>query len=306
MDDYAEYLAEEAKSEIVVLHQFKILYDPDLDSFHFFFEGEEDSLFYMPEARRRIEGKDVYLYDCGGKKNVINVRDSLNADEYITENCLYFVDRDFDDLLECQVFVDESTYITDNYSIENDISCIYTVEVILLDLLHVSRANPEFESILAFVKQAFDLFYIEVRSLIAWILAAKQDGCSPNLNNTLGLKGILSFSDGKPILSSAGFAEFKRKVVVNGRLPSLSAVIRWHRCLVPLAPKTWLRGKYEIWFFQFALLAALEVANERRTAAKQRKIRIPSSICEGRIFEALGGRVPPPVSLLAFFDRRLH
>ncbi|MDQ1156106.1 hypothetical protein QE385_000433 [Sphingomonas sp. SORGH_AS 950] len=306
MDDYAEYLAEEAKSDIAALHQFKILYDPDQTSFHFFFEGEEDSLFYIPEARRRVGNGDIYLYDCGGKKNVIDVRDAIKSDDYETRNCLFFVDRDFDDILGCQVYVDDSTYITDNYSIENDISSIDSLQIILEDVLHLSRANPEFSSTIRFVKQAFDSFYIEVRSLIAWILAAKQGGCSPNLSNTNGLKGIVSFSDGKPSLCAEGFLEFKKKVVVNGRLPALSAIIRFNRYLDPSTPKAWVRGKYDIWFFQVALLAALEVANERRAAAGQRKIKIPSSIREGRIFEVLGGRVLPPLSLQSFYDRRLH
>lgn len=306
MDDYAEYLAEEARSDVAALHQFKILYDPDRDSFHFFFEGEDDSLFYMPEARRRIGGGNIYLYECGGKKNVIDVRDAIKSDDYDTKNCLFFVDRDFDDLLECQIEVDDSTYITDNYSIENDISDIQSLEIILEDLLRISRASPEFDEIVNFVERAFHYFYIEVRSLMAWILAAKQEGCSPNLRNTFGLKGIVTFSNGKPSLCAAGFVEFKRKVVVNGRLPALSTIIRWNKALDLSTPKAWLRGKYDIWFFQVAVLAALGAANERRALAGRRKIRIPSSIREGRLFEVLGGRVPPPRSLQAFYDDRLH
>ena len=306
MDDYAEYLAEEAKSDIAALHQFRILYEQGRAAFHFFFEGEEDSLFYMPEARRRIIGKDIHLYECGGKKNVIEVREAIKADAYDFDNFLFFVDRDFDDFLECQVSIDDATYITDHYSIESDVACINSAEVILEDVLLISRVNPEFHGIMHFIERAFELFYVEVRSLIAWILAAKQGGCSPNLRNTVGLKGIVSLSDGRPFLSSAGFAKFKKRVVVDGRLPSLAAIIRWNRALNPSNPKAWVRGKYDIWFFRIALVAALEAANERRTAAGQRKIRIPSSIREGRIFEVLGGRVPPAPSLQAFYDNRLH
>ncbi len=82
MEDYAHYLAEEAKSDVAALHQFRILYEPDRNDFHFFFEGEEDSLFYMPEARRLLGNRGANVYDCGGKWNVVQVRDTIKAEGY--------------------------------------------------------------------------------------------------------------------------------------------------------------------------------------------------------------------------------
>jgi hypothetical protein len=60
----------------------------------------------------------LYLYDCGGKKSVADVRESIKVDGYDLSKCLFFVDRDFDDILCSQVSIDEHTYITDGYSIE--------------------------------------------------------------------------------------------------------------------------------------------------------------------------------------------
>jgi hypothetical protein len=112
MEDYAQYLAEEAKSDVAALHQFRILYEPDRDDFHFFFEGEEDSLFYMPEARRHLRDRGAFIYDCGGKRNVIEVRDTIEAEGYDIRYCLFFIDRDYDDYLGTQIGVDQYTYIT--------------------------------------------------------------------------------------------------------------------------------------------------------------------------------------------------
>jgi Protein of unknown function (DUF4435) len=305
VDDYAAYLAEEARSDVVALHQFRILYEPGKESLHFFFEGDEDSLFFMPVARRYTNVNPLHLYDCGGKKNVVEVRDAIKSDGYDIEKCLFFVDRDFDDLLGSQVVIDERTYITDGYSIENDISTIDAARIVVSEILGISQANPEFKNIENSLTAGYSVFHREVRPLIAWILAARALGCGPNLSNTAGLKGVVSIVGGVPILTKKGFKDFKRKVVVNDRVPHFSEILAWRRLLCLSATKKWVRGKYEIWFFHAALLFAIEEINTKRKMLKSPLIRIPSALKEGRIFEILGGRTSPPESLQNFLQSSL-
>ena len=306
IEDYAQYLLEEARSSVAALHQFRILYEPHREEFHFFFEGEEDSLFYMPEARRRIGLRQVHIYDCGGKKNVIEARDTIKSECYQLEKCLFFVDRDYDSLLGCQVDLDEHTYITDYYSIESDLTNQNSTRVLLSDVIRVSQADPEFARIESDISNSMLEFYKEVLPLSAWILAAKQSGCGPNLRNTDGLKKVVSLAGLKPVLTKAGFIEFKKKVVVNGKTPAIASIVGWARSLDIRSAKTWVRGKYDIWFYQVAILAALERTNVTRRAAGGRAVRVPGAVREGRFFEALGGRVPVPASLQAFYASKLH
>ncbi|TCP72659.1 DUF4435 domain-containing protein [Sphingomonas sp. PP-CE-1G-424] len=306
MEDYAAYLLEEASSDIVALHQFRILYDPSNGALHFFFEGEEDSLFYMPEARRYTLGRTPHIYDCGGKRNVIEVRESVKSEGYDTTGCLFFVDRDYDDYLGTQVDIDENTYITDYYAIENHVATPESGSILVEDVIRISRADPEFARITKSISLNFKKFYQQIRPLVAWILAAKQSDCSPNLQNTNGLKGIVTMSGDGPSLTRSGFAEFKRKVVSNGREPSLASVINWRRVLDLPSAKCWVRGKYDIWFLQVTLLTALQETSDRRKQAGGRAVRIPSSLREGRIFEVLGGRATIPKSLHEFYQKRLE
>lgn len=306
MEDYAVYLASEAESDIAALHQFMILYDNRQEAYHFFFEGEEDRLYYMPEARRRLGQRVFHAYDCGGKKNVIEVRNMIALEGYDSKFCLFFVDRDYDDLLGTQVVLDRNTYITDYYSIENDVSTTHAIRIILDDVIQISRADPEFDRIIEEAATAFEIFYLEIRPLMAWILAAKETGCAPNLGNTCGLKNIVQLSGMDPTLPSVGFAEFKRKVVTNGQLPKFLDVLRWRRRLSIESAKFWVRGKYDVWFFQNILLIALQETSNRRMASGGRAIRVPASLREGRIFELLGGRVAIPISLQSFLDRKLQ
>lgn len=260
----------------------------------------------MPEARRYTGTKAVHIYDCGGKRNVIEVRNTIIADGYDPTECLFFVDRDYDDLLGTQVVVDDLTYMTDGYSIENDISTWESARILLTDIVGISAADPELARIEAAFKGGFAAFYRAIWPLTGWILASKHAGLAPNLQNTTGLKGIVRVSNAVPSLNRAGFAQFKRRVVVNGRLPLVASVVRWTRALDLDIPKLWVRGKYDIWFFQKILLAVLDEANARRKQAGGRALRIPGSLRDGRIFELLGGRSPVPLTLQDFYKNRLN
>jgi len=306
IDDYAKYLLEEANSSVAALHQFRLLYNQNQEEYHFFFEGEEDGLFYMPEARRYVGDKKLYTYDCGGKKNVIEVRDSVKEELYNIKNCLFFVDRDYDDILDSQVEVDENTYITDFYSIENEISNVCAARILMSDIIRISQADPEFSRVENAISTGLLKFYRKILPLSAWIIAAKQEGCAPNLRNTIGLKGIVTLSGLEPQLTRLGFVEFKKRVISNGKRPSFSSVLKWRRILDTNSAKKWVRGKYDIWFFQILLMDVLNEANSRRRSAGGRIIRIPGSVREGRFFEVLGGRMPVPDSLQAFYRRKLH
>lgn len=305
MDDYAIYLAEEACSDVAALHQFRILYEPEDQSFHFFFEGDEDSLFFTPAARRYTKEIPLHLYECGGKKNVIEVRDEIKAGGYDLKKCLFFVDRDYDDFLGCQVSMDEHTYMTDGYSIENEVSNLTTAKIVMAEILGISQANPDFRLIENNLTKVQNSLYKELRPLMAWILASRSMGYGPNLNNTLGLKGILEVNDNAIFLTKKGFVNFKKKVVVANRLPKTADILFWRRKLDISHAKKWVRGKYEIWVFYTAFLSMLQKLNSARKNSDLPLIRIPSALKEFRIFEIVGGRILPPASLQKFFDTKL-
>jgi hypothetical protein len=81
MDDCAAYLISEAISYVACLHQFSILQNSHEKTFHLFFEGEEGSLFYMAEFRKLAGSPSIHAYDCGGKRNIISVRDQIDIDD---------------------------------------------------------------------------------------------------------------------------------------------------------------------------------------------------------------------------------
>jgi Protein of unknown function (DUF4435) len=302
VEDYAAYLLAEANSGSAALHQFRILYREATKEVHLFFEGEEDSLFYMPIVRRTVSQTTPYVYVCGGKKNVARARTRIALEGYVMESCLFFVDRDFDDYLDSQISLDDRTYITDNYSIENDIASPSAVAVILSDVVRISPADPEYRQILDTFAVAEYGFAVAMRPFMAWCLAARQCGYEPNLKN-VDLKKLIELGSAAiPAKRSGAFATFRR--LTSGpeprRGPDMRSVLCWRRRLGISDRKKWLRGKFELSFFQSALLKLLGEANARRVNAGGKPYKIPASLRDARLFELLGGRVAPPSSLVTF------
>lgn len=183
---------------------------------------------------------------------------------------------------------------------------MHVAKIIMADILKLSHADPEFRRMERIISEKLSLFYKKILPLSAWIIAAKQEGCAPNLRNTVGLKHIVTLSNLNPIITKEGFEKFKKKVITNNKTPKIWNVIKWARILKGKPAKQWVRGKYDIWFFHILFLATLEDTNSRRRMAGGRIIRIPGSIREGRFFEILGGRVAIPPSLNSFYNAKLH
>lgn len=105
----------EAKKNSVAVHFFNFTSAIANNKLPICFEGEEDILYY----RERIE---IYFNNfakivCGGKKQVLALRDEIKDSEYKNKKCLYFIDCDFDD--NTNLINQDDIYITPCYSIEN-------------------------------------------------------------------------------------------------------------------------------------------------------------------------------------------
>lgn len=116
--DYAEQLIREARSSIAVFHEFRITFSPDEMNLHAFLEGKQDKHYYVDAISSTIIGREVDFYVCRGKKEMAEVIKSIEEAEIPTDRCLFFADKDNDDILGIPP-LPPIVYITENYSIEN-------------------------------------------------------------------------------------------------------------------------------------------------------------------------------------------
>ncbi|XDA97996.1 DUF4435 domain-containing protein [Sulfitobacter sp. LCG007] len=295
MDDFANYLTLEAESSNAIFHEFMTSYNDDSEV-HVFLEGGEDFVFYLPEIRRVFSGRKIIPYNCAGKWNVVEAKEVL--EENYSVNAFFFVDRDLDDFLERQPDKDETLYITDAYSIESTVSSQYAIEIVCSDYLALSP--KETDAFSNSVRSIQSNLSPRIVALMAWIIASKHQGRSPNLNNTNGLKGILSVSaEGRLEVSALGFSMFKKRVDSGKGAPNLAEVVRWYRIVHSSPVEVIVRGKYLSTIFCKSICLAVEHWNASPCA---RKIVAPELLKSGKNMELLAGRVPYPASLTDFLQ----
>lgn len=303
--DYAEFLAEEARSDVAVLHEFKLRFSNGDTALHLFFEGDEDGPYYLPEIRKRAHARPLWAYVCGGKPKLKVVRDSLRSGGYDLDRCLFFVDRDYDDYFASQISSDSRTHITDYYSVESYIVSRDAAECILLDLSGFARDDADFKLFEARFDACLIHFAELIRPLIALSLAAREKGGKPNFNN-INLSNIFNVSPGVAVARKAEAGKaFSKAVFPKGLSVDFQDLLRWTRRLKMSEHKLWLRGKYELWFFEKVLLNFIENSLANRKARRRKLVRVPSSLREGALFDVLGGRIKISETLEAFLGRCL-
>lgn len=205
-------------------------------------EGVDDNLFYH-DYLKDILGDDVYVFDCDGKKGVINFKSSFL--KYFANKqmpiAFFICDKDFDDILERKI---EGLIYTDLYSIESYLSEDYFIKYIfkkehasIATKLKTDLLLTEFTRLLERSSENFVEFakiMIEVKSRD---LDAKFDETPISdfidINNEVTTKKI----DIDLLLSKWGIEKKHHAEIKNNYK-------EWSRKLNIKDYKKWIRGKY--------------------------------------------------------------
>lgn len=294
--DFAEFLQEQGRSWASSLHQFRLAARPDSLSVHAFFEGDEDRLFYMAEIRRVFESFEVVPYSCGGKANVVKVRAQLMKDGYDLSGVIFFVDRDFDDYLGCQVQLDIYTYITDSYSIENQLACSHVVKVIITDFTGLT--NGDAADAISCWEAEYMQFARAMKPLMALSIAARSVGVRPNYNNA-NLAKIIAFDRGRWRRKPGGSGVYMRQTIATPCEADRASLKNWLDLISGDDPSKCLRGKFAFWFLQAFMKRWVRKVDWRLKKQKQ-----PTALISSNLFAFVGGRCRPPESLVAFLKAR--
>ena len=195
--DAARMLKEAAESPVAFL-KIKQAYDfGDPDEVIIVIEGADDELFYRKLVKQILDVGNLVVARAGNKKQVRETYEALDWSMYKRERILFFVDRDYDEIISGTPFRPaRNVYVTDCYAIENYVFteesflrlCSYACGNAALteDDEHFIRslymdASSVFETALSNVPE----------SLVAW----RMSGLKPNQGN-IKLKEILKFDEG--------------------------------------------------------------------------------------------------------------
>jgi len=297
-EDYTILHSRESRSISSIEHEFTILYTTNGDEIHVFVEGDEDVFFYKPYIKAMLTNISIHQYVCGGKTQVVSVREWIRARGYDIKRCAFFVDRDYDDLLSSQIAVDDRTYITDYYSIENHVVCEDAAEFVLCDVAKIPKSHRDYMIFQRSLMEKLGHFAELIRPFISGLLLSRHLGLRPNMNNVDLAKLFAITVSGNAERRPKSFELFCKTCGITGQI-RLFELRPWMRRLKLTDYKLWIRGKYEIWFFQKILLKAIQDAKSDGL----QKVSCPEALKHGRLLELVGGRIQIPSTLREFLDK---
>lgn len=300
--------ADSLNSVSAAYHEFLLRYKARANIVYGIVEGKEDPMFYRGLIEHQLpEGWDVELLPAGCKDNVLRAVDAFDWTRFSPNRVCFFVDRDLSVFISDGTVSGENIYVTDNYSIENDVVNAGVLRRILTEVLNIGNLMPaEMERIDGIFESALRFFQESMVPLMAQILLWRRAGKRPCLND-IRPKDFFILEDGKIRLKSEFELAFSRlqhagKCVnlqpsMHTELSSAEAEFRQRQ-----GAERFVRGKYMLWFLvEFSFEIHRSISSLITRFAKPPKIKI--SIGHSNALVLLAPRVRCPSSLQGFLER---
>lgn len=274
--DIQGFLAKK-ESNIVNTSVFRLQqeYHPKKKTLHVFVENLDDFHFYRNWIKQFFPDFKVLEYLQNGKDGVNDTYRALNWSAFAKERVLFFRDKDFDDFLQVQLINDHNFFITSHYSIENYLVDDNIFELILREIFALKHEDY-ISDLKAKFKAAHDKFNENLILITAWILIYRKIESHMKLDDLkmsdffyseqlcLYFKRLVKPLDFETIMKNPHSRSLDRLTIrvkkikkileeSTGADPqnySIEEMLSNYRLLRGIQlPKSYIRGKYELWFF---------------------------------------------------------
>lgn len=305
----ADILRLERNGRTVPLSRFYSDFKKDSPKVYYgFVEGKDDPSYYRTIIKQKINSDCfVVLYPSDGKEVVKYVFDEIRSRNYPIDKVVYFMDRDLSNIInDLNIVNDPYVYVTDNYSIENDILNEDTLVSIMQDLLGFC-ATPleELHMIQRIYNQQLRSFENKMLPIMANIIMWKRRSYNPANYNNLKIEDIITVKNG--ILSFKTSEEETIKILyTQSNVDCSKQDEKEVNNIVTEVSKKGLckqiiRGKYLASFF---VLFCNSIYNDCAVIGVK-KTHKGRCLCNRDIMETVAPRSRVPQSLIDFIDKTI-
>lgn len=296
---------EALENKVGCYHEFLSRYSKTNTIVYGFVEGKEDPSFYKGFIENSIpDGWTAELWAAGNKKQVYRIFTDLDWRRFPKKRICFFVDRDLSDLIPDNVGKDINIYITDGYSIENDIVSGATFQRVLTEVCgYGSIPHDEIDTVCDLFEQQLDIFLESMVVVMAWILLWRRSTIRAGLND-IQMKDIFDVIAGQLVVKNNPQGKANVIEYIHGQcnvaydptqdIHDLEVLFRDDGLY-----KKFVRGKYVLWFL-------IEFCNcVRATATKlfnscHTNPPMHISLSSSNAAIVIGNRSRIPVTLRAF------
>ncbi len=235
-------------------HEFKTTYQKNSKVIYAFCEGKDDLSFYKGAIENVLtENWTVHIWEVGGVYNVIGLHKKLDWRKYNSAQVVFFIDRDLTEFTNEKLPNKKNIYITNNYSIENDIVNWNTCERTLTEVLGLSDlSSEEKDALKELFEEEFLNFSDQMVPIMAWIIKWRRCGHRSCLNAIL-MQDLFKIKQGK-LESIAHPKRFQDTTAYIHKQCNLT-IDKDYELRAGIAEfrtedrhKKFIRGKYLLWF----------------------------------------------------------
>ncbi|PKB00411.1 uncharacterized protein DUF4435 [Flavobacteriaceae bacterium MAR_2009_75] len=307
---FLQSLKNAAASPITLYIRFLQEYKNTDKALHLFMEGNDDPSFYT-NFITNIAGKKykLYFYNSKNKNGVYDNYDKIDWSTFNKNKALFFVDKDYSDILQLQYKTDENIFVTKYYSIENYLVTSKILKRILIDLIHITDTIT-IKRITKTFKEQYKVFCNQMFIITSWIIFHRKKNNNIPLSN-LNLSHIFSFDQNLEIISTKKPQGQKLFDYLNSKTNNTDNSECWkevkqiYNQLNGIRKnKIHLRGKFEIWYLVAFVDALIMNANATRVQG-QPKLKMNLNLSKANAVEVLGCRLDTPKELKKFIKYNL-
>lgn len=306
MDEMLATHRQARESVLVIVHEFLACFRRGGCAVYAFFEGKQDASFYMNAFQNTVPAEwEIRRWACGSKERVYEVHARLDWNRYPKDAVLFFVDRDLSEYLGEPYNPAPNVYVTDGYSIENDCVTQGVCLRLLQEICGLAELAPqEVDDILRVFEEELHRFHAEVTPIIGWYVCCRRKLLRPCMDN-IRMKDVFGVTRARLTVrtpedceSLTEYCEQICKVTLDGNGRN-DVEAESQRLASSGPPKTYIRGKYEIWFLVEFVNGVYEECVDLFASVKRRPKR-HVQLGTGNAAEIIGPRANVPDSLATF------
>jgi hypothetical protein len=288
-------------------HEFLLAYQTFRPIVYAFVEGKEDPSYYRGFIENALpDGWTARLIRGGNRNAVLDILNFMPWERFQRRRICFFIDRDLSEYLDELQQSAENLYITDNYSIENDVVNSYVFTRVMEEIFGISDvAENERECICQLFEGNLRSFCQAMAPVMAQVLIWRRKGVRAPLDN-IKPQGLFSFNSGKletvPKYSSP-FARVGYAATCVGFPRSDEALLRAveNEFRDRGGLTRFIRGKYLIWLFVGSAVAVhAAIASYCTRYAKPPRVR--TTLGAANAITILGPRAKVPNTLKKFIE----